>query len=102
MMSVMMTSSELSEHLSGLSLNQTEAAQLLGISARTVRRWVEGEEIPGPAEAALRAWRRLAERNLPWRPDSVSIVEDDQEQIARHRQHAMDLDSLLRRVEERG
>lgn len=102
MVTDMMTSAELGEHLSNLSLNQTEAAQLLGISARTVRRWVEGEEIPGPAEAALRAWRRLAERDLPWRPDSVSIVEDDQEQIAKHRQHAMDLDSLLHRVEERG
>ncbi len=86
-----MTSLELTEHLSRLGLNQTEVAQLLGISARTVRRWVEGEEIPGPAEAALRAWRRLSERNLPWRPDSVSIVEDDQEQIFRHRQLALDL-----------
>ena len=101
-MMVMMTSAELSEHLSSLSLNQIQAAQLLGISARTVRRWAEGEEIPGPAEAALRAWRRLAERNLPWKPDSVSIVQDDQDQIARHRQHTMDLDGLLRRVEGRG
>ena len=97
-----MTKRELNDHLETLRLTQTEAAQLLGVSARTVRRWLEGEEVPGPAEAALRAWRRLAERNLPWKPDSVSIVEDDQDQIARHRLHTIGLSELLARVESRG
>lgn len=97
-----MTRDELNDHLSDLRLTQTEAAQLLGISARTLRRWLEGEEVPGPAQAALRAWRRLAVRNLPWKPDSVSIVEDDQDQIARHRLHTIGLSDLLERVEARG
>jgi hypothetical protein len=97
-----MTPQDLIAHLDFLRLTQTEAAQLLGVSARTLRRWLEGGEIPGPAEAALRAWRRLAERNLPWRSDSVSIVEDDQDQIARHRAHAIDLSAMLDRVEARG
>jgi hypothetical protein len=98
----MMSPAELSDHIATLRLTQAEAAQLLGVSARTVRRWAEGEEVPGPAEAALRAWRRLAANNLPWKPDSVSIVDDDQDQIARHRIHTIGLSDLLARVEARG
>jgi transcriptional regulator with XRE-family HTH domain len=98
----MMTQRELGDHLTALRLTQSEAAQLLGVSTRTLRRWVEGEEVPGPAEAALRAWRKLSTNNLPWKPDSVSIVEDDQDQIARHRLHTIGLSDLLARVEARG
>ena len=99
----MMSGQELQEHIQALGLTQAEAAQLLGISARTVTRWcTEGEEVSGPAEAALRAWRRLDARHLAWRPDSVSIVEDDAERIATHRQEAINLDDILRRVEARG
>jgi transcriptional regulator with XRE-family HTH domain len=99
----MMSGQELREHIQALGLTQAEAAQLLGISPRTVTRWcTEGEEVSGPAEAALRAWRRLDARHLAWRPDSVSIVEDDAERIATHRQEAINLDDILRRVEARG
>lgn len=99
----MMAAQELQEHIQALGLTQAEAAQLLGISPRTVTRWcAEGEEVSGPAEAALRAWRRLDERHLAWRPDSVSIVEDDAERIAAHRKEAINLDDILRRVEARG
>jgi len=98
----MMTEKELRLVLSRLQLTQVEAAQLLGVAPRTVRRWLEGEDIPGPAEQALRAWIRLHERNLPWRPDTESIVDDDQDQIARHRAHAVGLSELLARVEARG
>jgi transcriptional regulator with XRE-family HTH domain len=99
----MMSGQELQEHIRALGLTQAEAAQLLGISARTVNRWcTESEEVSGPAEAALRAWRRLDTRHLAWRPDSVSIVEDNAERIATHRQEAINLDDILRRVEARG
>lgn len=97
-----MTVPELRATLSRLELTQAEAAQLLGVAPRTVRRWLDGEDIPGPAEQALRAWIRLHNRNLPWRPDTELVVEDDQDQIARHRAHAIRLDELLARVEERG
>lgn len=98
-----MSGQELQEHIQALGLTQAEAAQLLGISPRTVTRWcTEGEEVSGPAEAALRAWRRLDARHLAWRPDSVSIVEDDAERIATHRQEAINLDDILRRVKARG
>jgi hypothetical protein len=98
----MMTEPELRQVLMRLELSQNEAAQLLGVAPRTVRRWLEGEDIPGPAEQALRAWIRLHERNLPWRPDTESIVEDDQDQIGRHRNHTIRLSELLARVEARG
>src|SRR5450432_3372285 len=97
-----MINDELSQALDALRLTQTEAAQLLGVSARTVRRWFEGEEVPGPAQAALRAWRELQSRNLAWRPDSMTIVEDNQEQIALHRNHTVGMADLLARVESRG
>ena len=98
----MMSDAELRLTLTRLELSPADAAQLLGVTARTVRRWLEGEEVAGPAEQALRAWVRLHDRNLPWRPDEESIVGDDQDQIARHRAHAVRLDEILARVEARG
>jgi transcriptional regulator with XRE-family HTH domain len=98
-----MTGQEIQEHLQALGVSQAEAAQLLGVSPRTMTRWCAGgEKVPGPAEAALRAWRRLEQRHLAWRPDSVSIVEDNTERIATHRQEAINLDDISRRVEARG
>jgi transcriptional regulator with XRE-family HTH domain len=98
----MMSQDELTTCLDILGLSQDEAAQLLGVSERTVRRWLEGMEVPGPVEQAIRAWRRLHARNLVWRPDTVAIIEDDQPQIAASRNHAIALDEVLRRVEARG
>src|SRR5580658_3533664 len=98
----MMTAIELEQTLLRLGLSQTEAAQLLSVAPRTVRRWLEGEEIPGPAEQTFRAWLRLHEKKLAWRPDSVSIATDNQDQIARHRKHAVELSKMLARVEARG
>ena len=97
-----MTKEQFDQYLLRLGLSPAEAAQLLSVSPRTVRRWQEGEELPGPAQQAIRAWVRLHERHLPWRPDSVSIVEDDQDQIARHRLHTINLVDVLERVEARG
>jgi len=102
-MESVMTRDELNEHLACLKVTPPEAAQLLGISARTIRRYLEeAEDVPGPIEAALRAWRTLEERHLPWKPDTVSIATDDRDQIERHRRHAEEFASLLKRVEARG
>jgi transcriptional regulator with XRE-family HTH domain len=98
----MMPVVEIRQTLAALQVSQTEAATLLGVSPRTVRRWLEGEEIPGPAEAALRAWRQLEARGLAWRPDSVTLFEEHQERIATYRQEAMNLEALLERVDARG
>jgi hypothetical protein len=85
-----------------LDIFAVEISQLLGISPRTFRRRLDGEEITGAAEQAIRAWLRLHERCLPWRPPSTAIVEDDQGQIARHREHAIGLSDMIARVEARG
>jgi hypothetical protein len=98
----MMTPIELEQTFLRLGISQSEAAQLLGVAPRTVRRWLEGEEIPGPAEQAIRAWVRLHDRKLAWRPDSAAIAEADPEEIARHRAHAINLAEILARVEARG
>ena len=97
-----MSQVEVRQTLAELQLNQQEAAKLLGVSPRSVRRWLEGEAIPGPAEGALRAWRQLEARGLAWRPDSVTLYEADREQIAVYRQDAMNLNALLERVSSRG
>jgi hypothetical protein len=98
----MMPLVELEQTLLRLGLSQTEAAQILGVTPRTVRRWLDGEQVPGPAEQAFRAWLRLHERNLPWRPDSTAIAERDHDQIARHRAHTIGLSEILARVDARG
>jgi hypothetical protein len=98
----MMTAMELGQYLTHLKLDQPEASQLLGVNPRTLRRWLEGEEVPGLAEAALRAWRALHDRNLPWKPDSVSLFKDDQNQIELHRLHTIEMAEVYKRVEARG
>lgn len=97
-----MTNFDLKASLAFLKLDVAEAAKLLDVSERTVRRWADGEEIPGPARAAFDAWRRLAERHLPWRPDELSLRDNDREQIEGMRAHAKDFATLLRLVESRG
>ena len=98
----MMTKTELEQGLLRLGLSQTEGAQLLGVAPRTLRRWLEDEEIPGPAEQAIRAWIKLHDRKLPWRPDTAAIADDDQDQITGHREHTINLSDIIARVEARG
>lgn len=97
-----MTSQDLRKHLTKLGLSDFEAADLLGVSSRTLRRWSEGEEVPVPAERALWAWCRLKDYGLAWRPDSISILNSDQQQIAAHLQHTVALDDVLSCVKARG
>ena len=102
-----MSAPEFAAHLDHLGLTQAEAAELLSVNARTIRRWVDNPaEMPGSAESALRAWLRLHHLGLAWRPDGLPLGEDDvselAKQIALYRQHAIDLDAVIRRVETRG
>jgi hypothetical protein len=93
--------------LEELGLTQAEAARLLSVNIRTVRRWSENpDEIPGPAEQALLAWLRLHQIGMPWRPDGVDSMLSDPDQIAeqimKYRNHAIQLAKILEKVEERG
>jgi transcriptional regulator with XRE-family HTH domain len=97
-----MSPAELREHLVALNVSRAEVAQLLGVSKRTVTRWAEGEDVPGPAQAALRAWRSLNDRHLAWKPDSISVLENDEDQIERQRKYAIRFEEMLKRVELRG
>jgi predicted DNA-binding protein (UPF0251 family) len=97
----MMSPEDLRISFKMLGLDQAEAALLFDVSPRTVSRWIEGEAVPGTVEQAVRAWRRLNERGLAWRPDSVSVLNEDQQQIAAQREHAVALDEVLKRVEAR-
>lgn len=98
-----MSNFNLSNTLNSLGLSQVDAARLLCVDPRTVRRWVENPaEISGPAEQALRAWHRLHKYGLPWSPDGVDLIESDPEQIALHRQYTLELNALLEKVNKRG
>jgi len=101
-----MTSQELQDYLDELGLTQSEAARLLSVDVRTIRRWFEDpKQISGPAEQALRAWLRLQRLGLAWRPDGLPIGEDEPKelakQIALYRQQAIQLVTLLQKVKSR-
>ncbi len=98
----MMTTDDFHQHLEALRLSNGEAADLLGVSERSVRRWADGEDVPGPVEAALRAWLGLERRHLPWKPDSISLLWGDEDQLARMREYDLALDAILTQVETRG
>lgn len=89
-----------------LHLSPREAALLLSVDPKTVSRWTErGAKVPGPAEQALRAWVRLSDAGLPWRPRECLIglsEEEAAEQIRLLREHNLGLDDMLRRVKARG
>lgn len=98
-----MTVNELREHLDELGLTQVEGAQLLGANARTMRRWIAGDlEVPAAVESALRAWLRLHRAGLAWKPEDALIEANDQDGLALHRYHALALDEILTRVDQRG
>jgi hypothetical protein len=94
---------ELEQYLLRLDLSVAEAAKLLGVKTpRTVQRWLDGEEIPGPAEQAICAWIKLHDLGIPWKPDSRSINANDEQQISAHLRHAVEQAALIAHVEARG
>lgn len=100
---VMISRQDFDDLLRELGLTQSEAARLLSVDPRTVRRWAEHpSEMPGPALQALIAWRSLHRFGLPWAPGSVGLVEDDADSIAAHRAHSVGLATIIKTVCRRG
>jgi hypothetical protein len=97
-----MTDTELEQYLLRLDLTPIEAAQFLGVTPRTMQRWLDGEEIPGPAEQAVLAWVKLNDLGIPWKPDSQSIDANDEQQITAHLRHAVEQAALIARIQARG
>jgi hypothetical protein len=97
---------QLLSYLDRLGLSQTEAATLLSVNPRTLRRWIENpDELPGPAEQALKAWDKLNTLGMAWRPDGLELGESTAEyaeQVSLLRNHAIGLSDLLDRVAARG
>jgi hypothetical protein len=98
-----MTNLELNQHLEILGLKQSDAATLLRVTPRAVRRWQSGEQvIPGTVAELIIVWRQLHAAQIPWGADLESIWYGDDDQIRRHQEHDRALAALLRRVEARG
>lgn len=102
----MMERFEFIDALRKLRISPKEAARLLSVDPKTTTRWLDRKvEVPGPAEQALRAWIRLEEMGLPWRPQECLIglsEAEAAEQIRLMREHNLGVDDLLRRVKARG
>jgi len=97
----------LDEILKSLGLSEVDAAEFLGVSVRTVKRWRQAtEEIPGPALRALEACVRLHRHGLSWRPSEAELAEippsEVSDYVGLHRAHVLDLDGILQRVDARG
>jgi hypothetical protein len=98
-----MTDAEFSRNLEILGLRPGDAASLLRVTPRAVRRWRSGEqEIPATVVELLDAWRQLHARQIPWGADLESIWYGDDDQIRRHQEHDKALVALLHRVAARG
>ncbi len=98
-----MTNAEFNSHLAVLGLKQSDAADLLRVTPRAVRRWQSGEQmIPGTAAELVKAWRQLHDARIPWGPDLESIWYGEDDQIRLHQDHDTALAALLLRVAKRG
>ena len=57
-----MTAAEVRALFDALGVNQTQAAEMLEVDARTVRRWERDGVQPGPARVALRLMLQAPQR----------------------------------------
>ena len=98
-----MRSEEFSRHLDALGLKQGDAAILLRVTPRAVRKWQVGEQrVPGTVAELVRVWRQLHAAKIPWGADLELIWYGDDDQIRRHQDHDKALGALLERVKARG
>jgi hypothetical protein len=98
-----MNRDQFNRRLEALGLKQSDAAALLRVTPRAVRRWQGGEQaVPANIVELLDVWRQLHDRNIPWGAAMEAIWFGDDDQIRRHQDHDKALAAVLRRVEARG
>lgn len=72
-----MTKEELINIIKNLDTTQKELSSILKIHERTLHRWMSRpESIVGPARQALRAFNKLQNYALPWRPSEIDLAID--------------------------
>ena len=64
----MMSGNGLGRYILRLDFSLVEAARLPCEIPRTIRLWLDGEKVSGPAEQMVRIWIGLHDRHLPWQP----------------------------------
>lgn len=73
-----MKSMPISEAIEYLELTRKEAAKLLDVNPRTIKRWIDGEDdVKSWAENLLSAWCKLSKLGLAWKPGEVELGFDD-------------------------
>jgi hypothetical protein len=98
-----MTNDQFNMCLETLGLKQSDAAALLRVTPRAVRRWQTGEQaVPGYLVELLEAWRQLHDRNIPWGAALEAIWFGEDDQIRLHQDHDKALAAVLQRVRARG
>lgn len=80
--------------LDELGLTHVDAAKLLSVNVRTVRRWAKNpDKIPGATEKVVQAWLRLYRIGMSWRPDGLDVIGTDYSQI--DEPHAKEIRKLV-------
>jgi hypothetical protein len=98
-----MNSDQFNRRLEYLGLKQSDAAALLRVTPRAVRRWQSGEQpLPANVVELLNAWKQLHDKHIPWGPALEAIWPGDDDQIRRKEHHDKALAELLKRVAVRG
>ncbi len=101
-----LTKDELRAALNQLQLTETELADFLSVTPRTVSRWLDGySNIPGSSEQAIHAWLRLHNQKDPWRPGDIGFNDDDSkyaDKMASERNEYIGLKKVIEDIEKKG
>lgn len=101
-----MTQYELRSALSQLQLTETELADFLSVTPRTVIRWLDGSsKISGSSQNTIHAWLRLYNQKSAWRPGDIGFNDDDSkyaDKMASERNEYIGLKKVIENIEKRG
>ena len=71
-----MTREEFSSILDDLDLTQGELSSYMEVNIRTVRRWFrDPSKMNEAAKQVILAWHKISKLCLPWRPDSIDLLD---------------------------